>query len=250
MRLEVPSASLFFDVHGTGEPLLFLHGGFGLGRDWQAIFDGPPDGFQIISIDQRDHGQSTGGAAVYSFRLAAIDSLALLDHLQIERAKLIGVSGGGITALHLAMLQPARVSSMVCVSAPPRFPEQAKAIQRTQSLSAIAGPDLARMRDRHPHEGQLERLFAQVRAMPDGGDPDFSRQQLASITAETLIVFGDRDPLYPLSLAVELREAIPRSWLWVIPNAGHGPVFGADAGRFASVALPFLQSSFSGTRRP
>jgi len=55
---------------------------------------------------------------------------------------------------------------------------------------------------------------------------------LGTITARTLIVFGDSDPLYPLQLALELRQSIPRSALWVVPNGGDGPVFGPNAARF------------------
>jgi pimeloyl-ACP methyl ester carboxylesterase len=61
----------------------------------------------------------------------------------------------------------------------------------------------------------------------------------------TLTIFFARDPLYPVSLAFELRSAIPRSHLWVVPNAGHGPVFGDNAPRFATTALGFLQGAWS-----
>ena len=59
------------------------------------------------------------------------------------------------------------------------------------------------------------------------------------------VVFGDRDPLYPVSLAVELKDAIPRSWLWVVPNGGHGPVFGPHAPAFVKTALAFLAGRYS-----
>lgn len=80
--------------------------------------------------------------------------------------------------------------------------------------------------------------------MPDAGDPNFTRDELGTITADTLIVFGDRDPLYPVSMAVELREAIPHSWLWVVPNGGHGPVFGRHAPGFVEAALTFLAGGY------
>jgi pimeloyl-ACP methyl ester carboxylesterase len=54
-------------------------------------------------------------------------------------------------------------------------------------------------------------------------------------------VFGDRDFLYPVSLAFDLHAAIPRSHLWVVPNGGHGPVFGAHAAKFAETSLAFLK---------
>ena len=157
---------------------------------------------------------------------------------------MIGLSGGGITALHMATIQPGRVTAMVIVSAPAAFPEQARAIQRTYSEAALNDAQRALMRERHRREGQLETLFSQVRAFADGDDPSFSPQDLAAITADTLIVFGDRDPLYPVSLALELRQGIPRSWLWVVPNGGHGPVFGPAAPLFVEIALAFLGGAF------
>jgi pimeloyl-ACP methyl ester carboxylesterase len=84
--------------------------------------------------------------------------------------------------------------------------------------------------------------------MAEGDDPNFTPPQLATISADTLIVFGDRDPLYPVSLAVELREAIPNSWLWVVPNGGHGPIFGPAASMFAATVVEFFSGAYR--RRP
>jgi pimeloyl-ACP methyl ester carboxylesterase len=133
---------------------------------------------------------------------------------------------------------------MVVISAPPRFPAQARAIQRRYSFELLSEDEKARMRERHAREGQIEILLAQIRAFADGDDPNFTTDDLARIAADTLIVFGDRDPLYPVSLAVELREAIRRSWLWVVPNGGHGPVFGASAPLFVQTALAFFGGAY------
>ena len=62
------------------------------------------------------------------------------------------------------------------------------------------------------------------------------------ITAPTLIVHGDRDELYPVRLAVEMYEAIGGAQLWVVPNGGHGPIFGPLAAQFVSTAVTFLAS--------
>jgi pimeloyl-ACP methyl ester carboxylesterase len=244
MMIDINGMQLHYDLHGDGEPLLWLHGGMGHGPDWRYIFNEPPAGYRLLAPDLRGHGRSTGAAATYSFRQSAIDVFGLLDHLQIDRIKVIGLSGGGITALHMATLQPARVSAMIAISAPAAFPEQARAIQRVYSEAMLSEADRARMRERHRREGQLETLFAQVHAFADGDDPNFTREDLATIAADTLIVFGDRDPLYPVSLAVELREAIPRSWLWVVPNGGHGPVFGPAAPLFVATALRFFSGGY------
>jgi pimeloyl-ACP methyl ester carboxylesterase len=246
MVVDVNGIELHYETVGDGEPLLWLHGFMGAGADWKYIFTGPPAGYRLIAPDLRGHGRSTNPAGTYSFRESALDVLALLRHLRLDRVKAIGLSGGGITLLHLATANPSCVSSMVLVSAPPYFPEQARAIQRQTSEAMMSSVEMELMRKRHRQgERQIQKLFAQARSFADAyDDVNFTPPYLATITAETLIVFGDRDPFYPVSLAVELHEAIPRSYLWVVPNGGHGPVFGDAAARFAETALAFLRGQW------
>jgi pimeloyl-ACP methyl ester carboxylesterase len=244
-RLHLEGVDLHYDVHGAGEPLLWLHGHLGTGADWRFIFDEAPARYRLIAPDLRGHGASTGASATYSFGQSALDAFALLDHLGVDRVKVIGLSGGGITALHMATRRPDRVEAMVIVSAPARFPEEARAIQRVFSEAMLSEAERTRLHDCHRREGQVQNLIAQVHAMADGHDPDFTAEDLGAIRAETLIVFGDRDPLYPVSVALELKQSIPRSWLWIVPNGGHGPVFGAAARGFAETALAFLGGAFA-----
>ena len=247
MFFEANGTRLSFEVTGDGEPLLWLHGFMGAGSDWKHMFNEPPEGFQLIAPDLRGHGASSSQPGSFSFRQAADDVAALLGHLGIQQVKAIGVSGGGIVSLHLATRLPSPISSMVIISAPPYFPAQARAIQRQFSESMIGAAELEAMRQRHTRgDAQLQELLRQARAFADSHDDvNFTPPYLATITAETLIVFGDRDPLYPVSLSFELRAAIPRSHLWVVPNAGHAPVFGDHAPEFAARALPFLRGAWS-----
>jgi len=238
---------MYFETHGAGEPLLFMHGGLGAGDNWRYIFPSAPEGFQLIAPDQRGHGSTTNPAGTFTFRQVAADTIALLDHLEIERVKAIGVSGGGIALLHMATAEPASIESMIVVSAPPYFPTDARAIMRQFSEAALGEAEMARMRARHKHgEPQIQQLLAMVRGFADTyDDVNFTPPYLSTITADTLIVFGDRDFLYPVSLAVDLQRAIPRSHLWVVPNGPHGPVFGGAAPQFVSTALAFLGGGWS-----
>jgi pimeloyl-ACP methyl ester carboxylesterase len=245
---EVNGIHLHYEIHGEGEPLLWLHGFMGCGSDWQYIFTEPPASYRLIAPDLRGHGASTNvsgnPSGSYSHRQCAQDVLALLDHLGISSVKAIGVSGGGIVLLHMAIAAPSRVSAMVIVSAPPYFPAQARVFQKQFSEASLSDAELTRMRERHK-PSQLQRLFAIARAFADSyDDVNFTPPLLSTITAECLIVFGDRDPLYPVTLAAELRTAIPHSYLWVIPNGGHGPVFGPAKTLFAETALAFLRGAW------
>lgn len=164
----------------------------------------------------------------------------------------IGISGGGIAWPHVAGAARDLVSAMVIVSAPPYFLEQARALRRLASDTLLPPGEAARMRQRHVHgEDQIAARFAQARGLADHvDDVSFTPPALARIETETLVVFGDRDPFYPVSLALDLRGAIPRSHLWVIPNGGHAPVFGEHAPAFASTTLAFLKGEWSRADAP
>jgi pimeloyl-ACP methyl ester carboxylesterase len=249
MHLEINDATLHYDIHGQGAPLLWLHGFLGAGADWRHVFPDPPAGYQLIAPDLRGHGRSTNPSDRFSFRQAAEDVLALFDHLHLDRVRAIGLSGGGITLLHMATMRPSCVAAMAVISAPPYYPEQARAIQRHFSSEMLPAEEMTMLRARHAYgETQISRLFAQARAFADDvDDVRFTGDTLARVTAETLIVFGDRDPFYPVSLAEELYRAIPQSYLWVVPNGGHGPIFAGHARLFRDTALAFLGGAW---RRP
>lgn len=246
VTFDTGGVRLHCEMLGDGEPLLWLHGFGGAGSDWKYMFDEAPPGYQLIAPDLPGHGRSSGRPGPFSFRQAALDMLGLLGHLRVGRVKAIGVSGGGITLLHMATAEPSSLAAMVIVSAPPYFPAQARVIQRGFSEEMIGEAEMERMRQRHPGGApQIHALFSQARALADSyDDVNFAPRHLAAITARTLIVFGDRDPLYPVSIACELHDAIRGAHLWVIPNGGHGPVFGALAPQFRATALSFLRGEW------
>ncbi len=107
------------------------------------------------------------------------------------------------------------------------------------------------MRRRHKlGDEQIIALWEWTRALKDSyDDMNFTPPSLARITASTLIVYGDRDPLYPAERAVDMYRAIPRSALWIVPNGGHGPIFFDAATHFVQTALAFFRAQ-DGTRRP
>jgi pimeloyl-ACP methyl ester carboxylesterase len=246
MVVEINGIEMHYEIIGEGEPLLWLHGFMGCGSDWTHIFKQPPAGYRLIAPDIRGHGASTNPSGTFSTRQSALDVRALLRHLNVDRVKAIGLSGGGITLLHLATAEPACVESMVIVSAPPYFPAQARAFQRQFSEAMLGEAQKEHLRRSHKHgEAQIQQLFTHARGFADSyDDVNFTPPLLSTITADTLIVFGDRDPLYPVRIAVELHEAIPNSYLWVVPNGGHGPVFGNAAPLFAETALAFLRGDW------
>lgn len=242
--VRVNGIELHHEEHGQGEPLLLLHGFTGCAGDWaHAGREQLAQEYRLIAPDARGHGRSTNPERTITHRQCALDTLALLDHLGIGRCKAIGMSMGGNTLLHMATLQPERIEAMVVVSATMYFPEQARKIMAASPVEEQPPEAWEMMRARHKlGDAQILALWEQQRAFKDSHDDmSFTPPSLSRITARTLIVYGDRDPLYPVEMAVEMYRAIPRSALWVVPNGGHGPIFLEAAEGFARAALAFLR---------
>jgi len=234
---------LYYEVHGIGEPVVALHGFGGCGQDWAALTSEWAEHFQLIVPDMRGHGRSDNPAPLFRHSDTAADIRALLDHLGVGAFKGLGVSGGGNVLLHLATRQPERVKAMVLVSATSYFPAQARPIMRRYPDS-LSDQDWEIMRRRHPGgDTQIRTLMESVRAFADSYDDlNFTPPLLSTIQARTLIVQGDRDPLYPVEISVEMARAIPRSSLWIVPGGGHGPIGGERWPEFLKTALAFLRA--------
>ncbi len=199
------------ELIGTGAPLLLLHGFGGSGANWLHA------GREELGRDRQlivPELSSTEPQRLLH-QTHARDVIALLDRLGLSRVQAIGMSMGGNTLLHVATMQPARLEAMVLVSATTHFPEQARAIQR-----ATPGAEFL---------------------AEDREDLAFTVEQLRTITARTLVVYGDRDPLYPVEIGVELYRAIPDAQLMVVPGGGHGPIFAPhERPNFVQAARRFL----------
>jgi pimeloyl-ACP methyl ester carboxylesterase len=239
-------AQLHYRTRGTGEPLLLLHGFTGSGGDWVHLFDldDLARRFRLIMPDARGHGRSTNPSGAFTHRQCARDVIALCDHLGVARCKAIGLSLGGNTLLHVATAHPDRVAAMVLIGAPSYFPAQARAIMRMFGPEAHTPDEWTAMRARHAHgDDQIRALWRTAVGFADSHeDMTFTPPHLATIRARTMIVTGDRDPLYPVEIFVEQYRAIPDAALCVLPNGGHDAVFGPARAEFVRSTLAFLQS--------
>lgn len=245
--VELGDLEMYYEMKGSGEPLLLLHGGTGCHEDW--IYAGGDEfvrEYSVIAPDARGHGATSNRQTTITHRQCAVDTLALLDRLGISKCRAIGVSMGGNILLHLATMQPDRIAAMIVVSATMYFPKQARAIMQQVPLpDHQPSQEWERMRGSHKRgDQQIIELWNWTRGLQDSyDDMNFTPPVLSKVMAPTLIVSGDRDPLYPVEMAVEMYRAIPRSSLWVVPNESHGPIFGDAAPQFVHTALRFFRTA-------
>jgi pimeloyl-ACP methyl ester carboxylesterase len=247
--VEVNGIRLHYVTGGHGPPLLLLHGFTGAGVWWDPFLGRLAENYTTIVPDLPGHGRSEGGPDPYRFDEVATDVYALMDELGIDRFRAVGYSGGGIVLIHMATQQPGRIEAMAVLSAP-------HVHSKSTILEFPAFEDHpAQVREYwlkiHPGgETQVRRLIASFHALSEYvKEIDVPPEELSRIEARTLIVLGDRDPVFPVHLALEMHQAIPNSELWIIPMQGHSALW-QDWGGSAEAAsiFPAVVTRFLGAR--
>lgn len=221
--ISINGMDMHYEVYGEGKPLLLLHGFSGSGAGLADIFKDFIKTHQLIIPDLRGHGRSTNPSNEYNFHQTALDVFALLDHLKINNCSAVGFSGGGMTLLHMAHQQPDKISSMTMVSAAPYFPPSTREFMKQVTVESHTKEEWEAMRKIHIYgDEQITMIWKQANAFSENQDMNFTSEKLSKIKAKTFIIQGDRDPIYPLEITIEMYKAIPNAYLWIIPNGGHG----------------------------
>jgi len=238
----VNGLQLYYETHGSGRPLVLLHGGLlTIDLSFGSVLKPLAASRQLIAVELQGHGHTADTDRPMSIEALAGDVIALLDHLGIADADFYGFSLGGLVACAVALAAPARVGQLIIASAdahrppgresPPlgedRLPTQADFQDMQDAYHAVA-PDPARF-----FELQAK-TSAAVHAFPGWTD------ELRSLQAPTLLLFGDRD-FMPLPDVVEMFQLLPNAQLAVLPGATHMDV-SRRADEVLALITPFLDA--------
>ena len=253
---DVNGIKLYYEIHGTGRPLVLLHGGLASGATFGPNLSALAEGHQVIVPDLQGHGRTADIDRPLSPELMAGDIAALIKHLKVGQVDLVGYSLGGGVAFFTALRHPELVRKLVIVSTNLKrnaiYPEMLA--QQEQ-----VGPQAAEAMKQTP----MYQLYASVAPRPEDwprllgklgeamkGDFDYSKQ-LAQIEAPTMIVAGDSD-MFPPAHAVEMFGLLgggkrdggwdgsgrPNARLAILPGVTHYAM-GSDPALAATV-IPFL----------
>jgi pimeloyl-ACP methyl ester carboxylesterase len=237
---ELADCRLAYERRGSGPALVFIHG-FGLDRRlWDPQFAHLDGRGELVRYDCRGFGESSGSLEG-EYRHGA-DLEALLDHLGIERATLVGMSMGGQIALETAVLRPERVERLVLVDAFLADFEFSEAwrgmwralakLARSQGLEAAKQTwregMLFRMEERFPEAARalgemMESWSGWHLAHPDHYPYRSISARLSEVSAPALVAVGELDLPDFQAIADRIAGRLPRAERAVIPGAGHVP---------------------------
>jgi pimeloyl-ACP methyl ester carboxylesterase len=235
----VNDIEMYYAVYGEGEPLLLLHGGLG-NADYFAnqIPAFVEAGYQVIAVDSRGHGRSTVTETPIGYALMASDVIALLDYLEIEAAHLVGWSDGGIIGLDMAINNPDRLLKLVAYGAN-YIPAGVRTdIGESAVFNAYVERALTDYATLSPAPENVDAFLTNIGNMW-ATEPQFTEEQLGSITTPTLILDGwEEEAIYP-EHAFEMAGLIPGAELLLMPDVGHFAMF-ATPEAFNSIVLEYL----------
>jgi pimeloyl-ACP methyl ester carboxylesterase len=239
----VNGLQLYYETHGSGRPLVLLHGGvMTIGLNWGPLLGPLASNRRVIAVELQGHGHTADIDRPMTLGGLAGDVLALLDHLGIPDADLFGFSLGGLVAYALALGSPARVGKLIVASADPRRPPGRESAPIDGDRMPTPA-DFQAMRDAYcavaPEPSHFDAFAARTSAMvhevPGWND------ELRSLEAPTMLIFGDRD-FSPLVDVLETFELLPNAQLAVLPGTTHVGVTQRPAELLALIT-PFLDAS-------
>ena len=255
---DVNGLSLYYEEHGSGEPLVLLHGGISAGEMFAPILPELAAGRRVITVDLQGHGHTADADRPLRPQTMADDVAALIEHLGLERADVMGYSLGGFVALRVAIQHPHLVRRLVLVAVAFRrdgsHPEVVAAMDQMT-------PEIAEMLKQSPLYEVYSRLAPRVEDWPVliaktsamlKEDYDWT-SEIAQLSMPVMLVYADADSVRPGHivefyglLGGGLRDAgwdgsaRPTARLAILPGTTHYDI--ADAAGLVPAVVPFLDA--------
>ncbi len=204
---DVNGIKLYYEIYGTGAPLVILHGNGGSIADATTFYPDLMKQYKVIAIDSRAQGRSSTNNKPLTYDMMASDVSALLDQLNIDSTFIWGHSDGAIIALLLAKDYPKKVKRVLAYGSniqPDSLAVFSYAINDSKKIVAT-------------NKDSTQRALSQL--MLDY--PNMPYSDLSGIKAPVLIMAGDRDVIRP-EHTLKIFQSIPNSQLCILPGATHG----------------------------
>ena len=210
---DIRGIRLYYEVYGTGKPLLLIHGNGGSIKDFKNQIPYFAKNYQVIVADSRAQGKSTDTSDSLTYEMMADDLNVLLTKLKMDSCYVIGWSDGGINGLLLAMRHPEKVKKLAITGAN-IWPDTTAVEPSLFQWIVSTNDSLAKVTQIPAVKAQKKLL--NLMAL----HPHISTADLKKVKCPTLVIGGDNDVILPKHTMV-IAQSIPQSYLWILPNSGH-----------------------------
>jgi pimeloyl-ACP methyl ester carboxylesterase len=230
----VNGLDMYYEIHGTGQPLVVLHGAYMTINAMGEIVPGLAKTRQVIAVELQGHGRTADIDRPLSYEQMADDTAALLRHLGIGQADVFGYSMGGGVALQLAIRHLDLVRKLVAASATfnsgGAYPEMFEMIDTITPELFAGSPFEAAYLEIAPNPGDFPKLVEKLKQL-DLTPQDWPPESIQGIAAPTMVIIGDSDATRP-EHAVEMFKllgggvmgdlaGLPHAQLAVLPGTSH-----------------------------
>jgi pimeloyl-ACP methyl ester carboxylesterase len=236
----VNGIKLFYATIGQGSPVLLLHGGLANSDYWGNQVRALMPHHRVILVDSRGHGRSSRSPAPFGYDLMTDDVVALLDHLHIAKADIVGWSDGGIIGIDMALRHKDRVGRVFAFGANTNLSGLNVDVEKNPNFAAFVRRAAQDYRRLSPTPTEFDAFNAQIGQMWDS-QPKWTDAQLRSITTPIIIADGDHDEGIFLEHTIYMARTIPHAGLLILPNASHF-AFLQDPVLFNTAMLRFLDA--------
>lgn len=252
----VNGLDLYYEIHGTGAPLILIHGGFGATGMFAGLLPTLTASRQVIAVDLQGHGRTADIDRPLRIESMADDIAALIGHLGLGTASIMGYSLGGAVALQAAIRHPELIDRLIVVSTP--FKRMGWYADSLASMDQMTGAVAEQMKQTPMYE-----MYAAIAPRPEDWARmwdkmgDLLRQDydwsagVAALTMPTMMVIGDADSLPPV-VAAEFfvllgggqrdgswdRSGVTAHRLAILPDTTHYDIFFSPA--LGGAIAPFI----------
>lgn len=214
--VQAGDAKLYYEVYGSGEPIILLHGGIMGSIDEMAGFiEKLNQNYQVIAMATRGHTKSEIGTAKITYELKANDVMAVVNAVTGGSVTLLGFSDGAYTGYKVASMYPDRVKKLIAIGAGEQIPGLRKVVFDMKPEGDMWKEKLALM----PEPDRIEDFWKDMESFYN--TMEASKELFMSIECPVLVMAGERDLNAPLPNVINAYNMIPNSQLSIIPNTGH-----------------------------
>lgn len=231
----VNDLQMYYEIHGSGGvPVVLLHGAYMHTGLMEFLLSGLANTRQVIAVDLQGHGRTADVDRPITYEQMAEDVAALMEHLGIAQADIVGYSMGGSTALLFAMRHPERVRKVVVASGQYRldglYPEVIAGIAEFTTEMMLATPWYEEYAAVAPNPEDFPTLFEKLKRL-DAEEFAWDEAQIEAIAAPTLLIYGDADVIRPEHIVELFRllgggvpgdlTGLPKARLAILPSTTH-----------------------------